>query len=326
MNEIWGLQCSIFQSCLGQIFWTFTEAISNCDTGFCQTYPFDTYGDALQDKELVGHVFHSSVISNPVQCYMLCKDDCRCLSFNYKENNDVKYCELNEASHFTHDSFHKSSVGSRYYNLRRFLHGKNTSGVLLRNKKLLNELVFCDFNSEPEFAWNLIESFSLSNKSRFQKDIVLYDDYQAISGDAPNWHAYLIKRPYLLWLRNSSTHWRATCRYNTDGTVYTDYLRASLEDFDIIIDQPTMTDVCRPYEYVNIRGNECVNCTARTWYKKGDYPLHIDSGKQNDCDFDEHSKDAVSSEDNFGYYSKINSKFRCTSSDSDTTQLWIGGK
>ncbi|PFX34612.1 hypothetical protein AWC38_SpisGene489 [Stylophora pistillata] len=265
-----------------QIFWTFTEAISNCDTGFCQTYPFDTYGDALQDKELVGHVFHSSVISNPVQCYMLCKDDCRCLSFNYKENNDVKYCELNEASHFTHDSFHKSSVGSRYYNLRRFLHGK--------------------------------------------KDIVLYDDYQAISGDAPNWHAYLIKRPYLLWLRNSSTHWRATCRYNTDGTVYTDYLRASLEDFDIIIDQPTMTDVCRPYEYVNIRGNECVNCTARTWYKKGDYPLHIDSGKQNDCDFDEHSKDAVSSEDNFGYYSKINSKFRCTSSDSDTTQLWIGGK
>lgn len=108
---------------------TFTDAKSNCDTGFCQTYPFDIYGDAMQDKELVGHVFHSSVISNPVQCYMLCKDDCRCLSFNYKENNDVKYCELNEASHFTHDSFLKSSAGSRYYNLRRFFHGKVSSNT-----------------------------------------------------------------------------------------------------------------------------------------------------------------------------------------------------
>ena len=28
--------------------------------------------------------------------------------------------------------------------------------------------VFCDFDSEPGFAWNLIESFSLSNKDGFQ--------------------------------------------------------------------------------------------------------------------------------------------------------------
>ena len=28
--------------------------------------------------------------------------------------------------------------------------------------------VFCDFDSEPGFAWNLIESFSLSNKNLFQ--------------------------------------------------------------------------------------------------------------------------------------------------------------
>ncbi|XP_022781708.1 uncharacterized protein LOC111322794 [Stylophora pistillata] len=187
--------------------------------------------------------------------------------------------------------------------------------------------VFCDFNSEPEFAWNLIESFSLSNKHRFQNNITFYDDYQAISGDAPNWQAYLIKRPYPLWLINHSTHWRATCRYNTDGTLYTDYLRASLEDFDIIIDQPMMIKVCWPYEYVNIRGNECVNCTARTWYKKGDYPLHIDSYYQVGCDFDGSRTDpALVTDDSFGFYLDINSKFCCTSSDSDTTQLWIGSK
>ena len=28
--------------------------------------------------------------------------------------------------------------------------------------------VFCDFDSEPGLAWNLIESFSLSNKNLFQ--------------------------------------------------------------------------------------------------------------------------------------------------------------
>ena len=159
-----------------------------------------------------------------------------------------------------------------------------------------------------------------------QKDIVFYDDYQAISGDAPNWQAYLIKRPYLLWLRDHSTHWRATCRYNTDGTVYTDYLRASLEDFDIIKDVPLKDDTCRPYEYVNIRGNECVNCTALTGYKKGIFPLHIDSYFiHRSCDFDA-SKTAIYDEDNFGMYDSTNPKFRCTSDSSDTTQFWIGGK
>ena len=32
--------------------------------------------------------------------------------------------------------------------------------------------VFCDFNSEPGFAWNLVESFSLSNKGSFQVNIL----------------------------------------------------------------------------------------------------------------------------------------------------------
>ena len=31
--------------------------------------------------------------------------------------------------------------------------------------------VFCDFDSEPDFAWNLIESFSLSNKNLVQVNV-----------------------------------------------------------------------------------------------------------------------------------------------------------
>ena len=155
-----------------------------------------------------------------------------------------------------------------------------------------------------------------------------YSDSSGVSGDSPNWQAYLIKRHYLLWLRDQSTHWRATCRYDTDGTVYKDYLRASFEDFDIIRVMPSVTSSCQKYELVNIRGNECANCTAATWYRKGFYPFHIDSASRGHaCDFDgTRSGDVVSSEDNFGYYSSFNQKFRCTSSSEATTQFWVGSK
>ena len=154
-----------------------------------------------------------------------------------------------------------------------------------------------------------------------------YSDAHAASGDAPNWQAYLIKRPSLLWFRDRSTHWRATCRYNTDGTVYTDYIRASFEDFDIIKDIPSRVSKCRKYELVNIRGNECVNCTAATWYLKGTYPLHIDSYFDIGCEFNGGGTgDTIVAEDNFGFYGTVNPKFRCTSSSDATTQFWIGGK
>ncbi|XP_020615213.1 uncharacterized protein LOC110053328 [Orbicella faveolata] len=139
--------------------------------------------------------------------------------------------------------------------------------------------LFCDFNSEPGFAWNLIESLRNLKKS------------------------------------------------NTDGTVYTDYLRASFEDFDLVRVTPTLVSNCQKYELVNIRGNECANCMAATWYLKGSLALHIDSSISLGCDFDgNQSGDVVASEDNFGVYHDVNSKFRCTSSSEATTQFWVGGK
>ena len=161
-----------------------------------------------------------------------------------------------------------------------------------------------------------------------QSEVVFYDytDSSAVNGDSPNWQAYLIKRHFLLWLRDQSTHWRATCRYNTEGTVYRDYLRASFEDFDIIRVIPSVISSCQKYEIVNIRGNECANCTAATWYRKGSSPLHIDSSNRgHGCDFDGTlSGDVTPNEDNFGLYGTVNPKFRCTSSSQATTQFWIG--
>ena len=98
----------------------------------------------------------------------------------------------------------------------------------------------------------------------FSQSVVFYDylDSSAVSNDSPDWQAYLIKQDFLVWLRDHSTHWRATCRYNTDGTVYTDYLRASFEDFEIVRVTPTVASSFRRYELVNIRGNQIAACNA----------------------------------------------------------------
>ena len=93
---------------------------ANCSKGSCQTYALDFYGDAVENSELVGHVFHqSSTVKTIPHCHSRCVDDCRCLSFNYKENHGGKVCELNSRSHFTNPNSLKHSPGSRYYNLRR---------------------------------------------------------------------------------------------------------------------------------------------------------------------------------------------------------------
>ena len=145
-----------------------------------------------------------------------------------------------------------------------------------------------------------------------------YSDSEAVSGDSPNWQAYLIPSSDLMWLGRQSTHWRATCRFETDGVVYTDYMRASFADNDIIGASQPESD-CRMYEFINIRGNECTNCTAKTWYR----PLHIDSSAQAGCDFD--PKENLYDEDNFGLYLAVNQQFRCTSNQQTTTQFWFGG-
>ena len=150
---------------------------------------------------------------------------------------------------------------------------------------------------------------------------VIFSDYtvaDATEDDQPNWLAYLIRSAYLAWLGAQSTHWRATCRYDTDGVVYTDYIRTSLTDCNILTLQ-TVPGTCFQFEFVNIRGNECFNCTLSLWNEKGIYPLHRDN-TLNVCDFSGEAG-AKLSEDNFGFYDVVNPSHRCSSNASSTTQF-----
>ena len=99
-----------------------------------------------------------------------------------------------------------------------------------------------------------------------------------------NWKAYLIRPTYLKWLAKQSTHWRATCRYETDGVVYRDYMRTSLANFDIINIPVPISGKCYQFKILNIQGYECVLCTAPLWNKEHIHSLHTDSYKKF-CEF-----------------------------------------
>ena len=104
----------------------------DCITGKCEKISFNKQQHAKQNQELVGHVSHNSVTSNPAQCYLWCINDCRCLSINYKVKNETKYCELNEGNHFTEKNSFVNNPGSIYYILRRETFTKVPNFIVLK--------------------------------------------------------------------------------------------------------------------------------------------------------------------------------------------------
>ena len=84
--------------------------------------------------------------------------------------------------------------------------------------------------------------------------------------------------------------------------------------------------VCFPVEYLNIRGHAAgKNTTVPFWQVQDANFLHTDSSSTHGCEFKPDVSGAVASEDNFGWYSDVNVKFRCTAGDYSTTQWWFGG-
>ena len=87
-------------------------------------------------------------------------------------------------------------------------------------------------------------------------------------------------------------------------------------------------DTCQMYEYVNIRGNYCSNCTALTKQQE-DVSWHIRSYNSIEvgCEFDG-KPGGVPGEKNFGQFIKRhkNLDHRCSFSPASTTQHWFGAK
>ena len=120
--------------------------------------------------------------------------------------------------------------------------------------------VYCDLQSEPDFVWTLIQSLSLSKRNAFNYAEFGKNFEIDIREGEVNWSEFRLSLSQMQSLAIYSTHLRATCNFPTDGLQYTDYARAKLAGHNIF----GTWDTCQMYEYVNIRGNSCSNCTALT--------------------------------------------------------------
>ena len=102
---------------------------------------------------------------------------------------------------------------------------------------------------------------------------------------------------------------------------FRDYMRVSLQSYDFLV-QPVAESFCLLSEFLNIRGDECTNCTILA-ANGSTFSLHVDSyygPRILGCYFG----GGIENEDNFGNYVATNPDFRCTSSMSSTSQFWLG--
>lgn len=195
--------------------------------------------------------------------------------------------------------------------------------------------VFCDFDRASSMTWTLIQSYQLQRVKQFRHSFFIDTP---VNPGTPSWQAYRLSRNSMERIRDDSTKWRMTCRYEvSDRTdLYKDYVRGDNQEIDILTYD---NERCVLLEYLSIHGKDCRDCTAfvvqshtlnHTRYL---FPLHIDSnryipfvigctckhGTGKLCSLNE------GGEDNFGYYYCINSKHRCSESKTATSQTWFGG-
>ncbi|CAB4025293.1 neurogenic locus notch homolog 2-like, partial [Paramuricea clavata] len=178
--------------------------------------------------------------------------------------------------------------------------------------------VFCDFDSSLNKVWTLVSSYQLQNKVNFNE---AYLKDWPVNENTPRWDKYRLSRSRMQSVQNDSSKFRVTCKYDTDGLNYTDYLEAKKEHIDVL--NFKYRHVCSLVDYVNIRGDDCAFCTM-ILFQDPNYPLHVDSSKtDNGCDFKSTGAEKCGGpgEDNFGFYKCVNPAHRCSSSADATTQL-----
>lgn len=212
------------------------------------------------------------------------------------------------------------------------LSGIHVNGIYqIRNEANETLNVYCDFDSEPGAAWTLVQSYSLEKgQSGTVNDIFsakpLFKDFPVNEASPDDWSSYRLSLTDMKLIRAHSTHWRATCEFPTIGIDSRDYFRALLQDHDVMKKPLTSEVLCSRYEFMNIRGNQCINCIARTVNFKRRAP-HVFSyfhSEQEPCNFYGRPNGGIDDEHNFGFYRTPNPAFRCSAGVNSTTQYWFG--
>ena len=117
--------------------------------------------------------------------------------------------------------------------------------------------VFCNFYTNSTMAWTLIQSYQLKHNSQF-KEYSLADD-RPVHQDAPVRDSYRLSKSRMKSIQEDSSKWGITCRYDTDGLNYTDYVRGSNKKVDVLTYYETG---CQDVEFIDVRGYQCTGCNA----------------------------------------------------------------
>ena len=171
-----------------------------------------------------------------------------------------------------------------------------------------------------------MQSYSLDKGHRGSENDIFSDkplvrDFPVKESFPGDWSSYRLSLADMQNIRAQSTHWRATCDFPTVGIDFRDYLRASFDDADVMKYE---RGKCQRFNFINIRGNQCIDCTAFIKIFKN-YSPHVNSyiSKSQSC-VDGKPNGGKDRETNFGFYGSYNPAFRCSASKSSTTQYWFG--
>ena len=204
---------------------------------------------------------------------------------------------------------------------RGYVNGSRVSGTYKVLDNNMNPFdVFCHFDSNSTMAWTLVQSYLLRNTS-FKELSFLLDS--PVNENEPRWDAYRVSKSRMQSIQDDSNELRMTCKYDTDGMVYRDYVQATKSQVDIMIaPAPSQHFTCVVVDTINVRGHSCSKCLvflARLY----PYTMHFTFG----CNFSPNGSYFCGGlgEDNFGFYDCINPAHRCSSSPTATTQTWLGG-
>ena len=185
--------------------------------------------------------------------------------------------------------------------------------------------VFCDFPANSSVAWTLIQSYQLDNQANLQRRI--YPEDYPVNQETPVWNVYRLSLSRMKSIQQDGSKWRITCRYDTDGLNYIDYVQGSNKKIDILTVE---VNTCIDVEFINVRGYQCAHCKAIAAQVAGEnLAFQIDSYYSKiHCSYQPKASYACGGkgEDNFGVYVCVNPSHRCSSSPSSTTQTWFGGE
>ncbi|XP_058961655.2 uncharacterized protein [Pocillopora verrucosa] len=308
-----------------------------CNGNYCERFR-ESFDSLLYNRVLIGQVIKSLFTRGGIlSCAHRCLSLPSCSSYNYQMSESAHgVCELNGGKEGDQENlvekagyvFARRRKPPRSCKEARQLISKPASGYFYIQDNNCHEFkVYCDFTSEPGWAWTLVMSESLQNVGEPFTRRGLFKN-EPMNPDVPNWEAYRLQLDRMKGLRSESTHWRITCSLNLASVVdYRDYVRAKFKDFDLLTHKDGGSKTCELVDYIDVHGHNCKNCTA-VWYQARDYIL---THKSNEtlCDFagaPGSIQVGVHSEQNFGRYAFYNPNFRCTSNNSATTNYWFGSQ